>query len=131
MPNLDLSIDRLVHPNYEFAKNVYISTMSDYHRLYRASIEDPVQFWHDMCQNLFWKVPPQRESFLECNFDLNKGPINIKWMQGAETNMCYNLLDRHVDAGLGDHVAYFWCRATLVRVCIHINSFSFLGKATK
>jgi acetyl-CoA synthetase len=39
------------------------------------------------------------------NFDINKGPIKIEWMVGAQTNICYNALDRNVDNGHGDKVS--------------------------
>ena len=42
------------------------------------------------------------------NFDLDKGPISIEWFSGAETNIAYNCLDRHVEAGKGDKIAMYW-----------------------
>ena len=42
------------------------------------------------------------------NFDLRKGPIKIEWMVGGKTNLCYNALDRNVDNGQGDKVAFHW-----------------------
>src|SRR5881227_1081473 len=31
-----------------------------------------------------------------------------KWYLGGKLNIAYNCLDRHVEAGLGDRVAYYW-----------------------
>src|SRR5437588_5962119 len=31
-----------------------------------------------------------------------------KWYVGGKLNVCFNCVDRHVDAGLGDKVAYHW-----------------------
>jgi acetyl-CoA synthetase len=31
-----------------------------------------------------------------------------KWYQGGRLNVAYNCLDRHVEGGLGDKVAYYW-----------------------
>jgi len=42
------------------------------------------------------------------NFDSRKGPVNVQWFTGAETNMAYNCVDRHVEAGHGDRVAFYW-----------------------
>lgn len=42
------------------------------------------------------------------NFDRSKGPIFVKWFEGATTNMCCNCLDRHVEAGHGNRVAFYW-----------------------
>lgn len=46
--------------------------------------------------------------FCEYNFDMRKGPIGVKWFTGAQTNVSYNALDRHVKAGRGDKVAFYW-----------------------
>ena len=31
-----------------------------------------------------------------------------KWYLGGTLNVCFNCVDRHVEAGLGERVAYFW-----------------------
>ncbi len=35
-------------------------------------------------------------------------PPYAKWFLGGKTNVTYNCVDRHVEAGLGDKVAYYW-----------------------
>ena len=35
-------------------------------------------------------------------------PPYARWYLGGKLNVCYNCVDRHVDAGDGDKVAYFW-----------------------
>ena len=35
-------------------------------------------------------------------------PPYAKWFIGGELNVCFNCVDRHVEAGLGDKVAYYW-----------------------
>jgi acetyl-CoA synthetase len=35
-------------------------------------------------------------------------PPYAKWYLGGQLNVCYNCVDRHVQGGLGDKVAYFW-----------------------
>ena len=42
------------------------------------------------------------------NFDVRNGPVKIEWFVGGETNLTYNALDRHVEAGHGDRVAFYW-----------------------
>ena len=39
---------------------------------------------------------------------MDKGPVSIEWFKGAETNIAYNCLDRHVKAGNGDKIAMYW-----------------------
>lgn len=31
-----------------------------------------------------------------------------QWFKGGITNICYNCLDKNVEAGLGDKTAIFW-----------------------
>ena len=35
-------------------------------------------------------------------------PPYAKWYMGGKLNVCYNAVDRHVEKGLGDKVAYHW-----------------------
>ena len=35
-------------------------------------------------------------------------PPYAKWFLGGKLNACFNCVDRHVDAGLGERVAYHW-----------------------
>src|SRR5205807_606171 len=35
-------------------------------------------------------------------------PPYAKWYLGGKLNVCYNCIDRHVESGLKDKVAYFW-----------------------
>jgi acetyl-CoA synthetase len=35
-------------------------------------------------------------------------PPYAKWYLGSKLNVCFNCVDRHVEAGNGDKVAYFW-----------------------
>lgn len=48
------------------------------------------------------------QKFHSYNFDMRKGPISIKWFEGARTNLCYNCVDRHVAGGKKDKVALIW-----------------------
>ena len=42
------------------------------------------------------------------NFDVRKGPVKVEWFVGAKTSIAYNCVDRHVEAGHGDRVAFYW-----------------------
>jgi acetyl-CoA synthetase len=79
----------------------------DYHEMYKRSVEDPEGFWGDIAKQFYWVSPPTGK-FLDYNFDCRKGTIYVKWMEGAKTNICYNALDRHINNGLGDKIAFFW-----------------------
>lgn len=46
---------------------------------------------------------------LQYNFDMTMDQVYIKFMEGAKTNICYNVLDLNVlDRSLGDKVAFYW-----------------------
>jgi len=102
--------DVLYQPPEGVAGESHCKGMQEYHNLYKESIEDPTQFWGRICQQFYWKKKPSEDptKFLQYNFDIGKGPIEISWMTGSETNICYNALDRNVEAGSGDKVAFHW-----------------------
>ena len=64
--------------------------------------------------NFYWNTHPRAENILSYNYDATKGPVFIKWFEGAVTNMCYNAVDRHVADGFGDKIAYYWSVTNLV-----------------
>uniref|UniRef100_A0A671Z0S6 Acetyl-coenzyme A synthetase n=1 Tax=Sparus aurata TaxID=8175 RepID=A0A671Z0S6_SPAAU len=68
----------------------------------------PGEFWGDIAKDFFWKTKHTGQ-FLDYNFDVTKGEIFVKCMEGASTNICYNVLDRNVhERKLGDKVAFYW-----------------------
>ncbi|AXI24349.1 acetate--CoA ligase [Cardinium endosymbiont of Sogatella furcifera] len=125
-------------PSGAIQQSAYITSLDAYLKIYNASIEDPIQFWEKIATEFFWKKNPTRP-FLRYNFDLQKGPIFTKWMEGALTNICYNLVDRHVQNGYGDKIAYYWegnephdqkqitYQALLKAICKCANVFKSLG----
>ncbi|HVJ61903.1 MAG TPA: propionate--CoA ligase [Tahibacter sp.] len=62
-----------------------------YEDAYRRSIDDPASFWADEARAIHWHRPPQQ--ILEYNY-----PPFRRWFAGGETNLCYNAVDRHLDA---------------------------------
>jgi len=62
---------------------------------------DPDAFWEkEGRERLSWFTP--FETLKEWD------PPFAKWYLGGRLNACYNCVDRHVENGLGDKVAYFW-----------------------
>ncbi|MEA2683415.1 MAG: acetyl-CoA synthetase [Chloroflexota bacterium] len=62
---------------------------------------DSEEFWRDEAlARVSWFEPFDR--LVEWN------PPYAKWFLGGRLNVCYNCVDRHVEAGRGDRVAYFW-----------------------
>lgn len=100
--------EMIYHPKPEIVEKSYVKSMDEYHQLYKKSIENPKEFWGEIAKQFHWETPIDPEKFCSYNFDISKGPIDIKWLPGASTNVCYNLLDKNVRNGLGDKVAYYW-----------------------
>src|SRR5262252_3250315 len=58
----------------------------------------------------FWETEGrERVSWFEDFTELYEWePPYAKWFLGGRLNVCYNCVDRHVEAGNGDKVAYYW-----------------------
>jgi acetyl-CoA synthetase len=97
--------DALVPPPKEMA-GAYVNSMEQYEKMYRESLDDPEAFWSKIGNEFHWEK--RWNKLNEVNFDNDKGPVSIKWFLGAKTNLAYNALDRHVLAGKGDKVAFYW-----------------------
>src|SRR5438874_1750921 len=85
--------ERRYPPPPEFAKNA--NAKAD---IYNKPLED---FWREEAQKrVTWFKP--FDKVLEWKLPY------AKWFLGGKLNVCYNCVDRHVEAGRGDKVAYFW-----------------------
>uniref|UniRef100_A0A3B1KAB3 Propionate--CoA ligase n=1 Tax=Astyanax mexicanus TaxID=7994 RepID=A0A3B1KAB3_ASTMX len=92
----------------EMRKQAHVSSFENFKELYVKSVESPEEFWGDVAKEFFWKTKHTGQ-FLDYNFDVTKGEIFVKCMEGATTNICYNVLDRNVyEKKLGDRVAFYW-----------------------
>ncbi|XP_033838242.1 acyl-CoA synthetase short chain family member 2 like [Periophthalmus magnuspinnatus] len=102
------SEDNVFYPPIDLQQDAHVPNFNSYLELYKKSIESPEAFWKDVADEFFWKKPATGP-ILQYNFDVTKGNIFVKCLEGAKTNICYNVLDRHVkDGNLGDKVAYYW-----------------------
>ncbi|KAM4605343.1 acyl-CoA synthetase short chain family member 2 like [Polymixia lowei] len=100
--------DKMYQPPGDLQKDAHVSDFNSYLALYRKSLENPEAFWKEIADEFFWKKPATGP-MLQYNFDVTKGNIFVKCMEGAKTNMCYNVLDRNVrEKNLGEQVAYYW-----------------------
>ncbi|XP_058847004.1 acetyl-coenzyme A synthetase, cytoplasmic-like isoform X2 [Acipenser ruthenus] len=96
------------HASEELVKAAHVPSFQKYKELYLKSVDNPEEFWGDIAKEFYWKSK-HRGQFLDYNFDVTKGKIYIKCMEGATTNICYNVLDRNVkERKLGDKIAFLW-----------------------
>lgn len=101
------SILKDVYPIPERVKKLaYIKGREEYDKLYAESLADTSAWWAKKADELvtFYKKWDKVEDF---NFDIRKGPIYVKYFEGAKLNVSYNCLDRHLEKR-GNKVAIQW-----------------------
>ena len=94
---------RKFDPPKGLSEKAWVKNFADYKKMYDRSINDPEGFWSEIAGNFEWFKKWNKVR----SFDF-KNNIDIKWFEGAETNMSVNCLDRHVKAGRGDRRALIW-----------------------
>ncbi len=98
----DQGLSNLMHeerhfdPPEELAKNANVTAEA-----YEEADRDPVAFWGKQAERITWAEP-----FTEV-LDWSNPPF-AKWYVGGKLNASYNCVDRHVEAGKGDKVAFHW-----------------------
>jgi acetyl-CoA synthetase len=68
---------------------------------HEEAARDPEAWWAKLARDLDWFTEP--EQVLD-----DSNPPFFKWFADGKLNASYNCLDRHVEAGLGDRVAFHW-----------------------
>jgi acetyl-CoA synthetase len=91
-----LSEDRVFEPPEAFRARALVQDRS----IYERADADPQAFWAEQADRLSW--------FKRWDTVMDWQPPWVKWFVGGTLNVSYNCLDRHVEAGGGDKVAYHW-----------------------
>jgi len=84
-------------PPEEFKRNALWNDPS----VYEEARKDPEGWWAKQAEALHWF-----ENWDQV-LDWSNPPF-AKWFVGGKLNVAYNCLDRHVENGLGDRVAFHW-----------------------
>lgn len=87
---------RTFDPPPEFVAQANV-TASEYDK----ADADRLGFWAEKADRITWDTP-----FNEV-LDWSEAPF-AKWYTGGKLNAAYNCVDRHVEAGLGDRIAYYF-----------------------
>src|SRR5207302_1058264 len=69
-------------------------------KIYERADRDFEGFWAEQARTLLWRKPFTKVLEWEAPY--------AKWFIGGELNISENCLDRHVKAGKGSQVAYYW-----------------------
>ncbi len=98
-PEMDvlLKTEQTFPPPEEFAAQANAGDPA----IYEQAAADPEKWWASWADQLEW-IEPYDEVL-----DWSDPPF-AKWFVGGKLNASVNCLDRHVDAGLGDRVAFLW-----------------------
>ncbi len=88
--------ERHFDPPEELAKNANVTADA-----YAEADKDRVAFWGKQAERISWAEP-----FDEV-LDWSNPPF-AKWYVGGKLNAAYNCVDRHVENGKGDKVAFHW-----------------------
>jgi len=74
---------------------------SRFNEVYERSLKDPEGFWTEAAEDIHWYK--RWDKVLD-----DSNPPFYRWFVGAETNTCYNAVDRHVEAGRGGQAALIY-----------------------
>ncbi|HEX3301905.1 MAG TPA: AMP-binding protein, partial [Thermomicrobiales bacterium] len=91
-----MSEQRTFAPAPEFVAQSAIKDRS----LYERADADIEAFWAQEAESLSW--------YRKWDTVLEWDPPFARWFSGGQLNVSYNCLDRHVEAGRGDKIAYYW-----------------------
>ncbi len=92
-----LDIEQFPPPD-DFRKKALVTDES----MYEEAANDLEGFWQRQADELIdWAEKPTQ------SLDESNAPF-YKWFADGKLNVSYNCVDRHVEAGNGDRVAYYW-----------------------
>ncbi|HEY3713678.1 MAG TPA: acetate--CoA ligase, partial [Jatrophihabitantaceae bacterium] len=95
------ALSNLMHENRrfpplpEFAAQANVTAQA-----YDDAASDRLAFWEKQAHRLSWATPWTQV--------LQWERPNAAWFVGGTLNVAYNCVDRHVESGHGDQVAYYW-----------------------
>ncbi len=92
-----LKVEEKYYPPKQIVEKAWVK---DYENLYQESIKDREGFWAKVAEELHWFK--KWDKVLDWQFPY------AQWFVGAQTNITYNCLDRHVKNGKRNKVAYIW-----------------------
>ena len=87
---------RTFPPPEEFAANANVTAEE-----YDKAAADRIGYWEEQAKRITWDTP------FDTVLDWSDKPF-AKWYVGGRLNAAYNCVDRHVENGLGDRVAYYF-----------------------
>ena len=96
----DEALENLLHEDRRFPPPEDLAAAANVTEAYEQAKADATAFWEEQAKRLDWATDP-------AGAGLEQPPF-AKWFVGGKLNAAYNCVDRHVEAGLGDKVAFHW-----------------------
>jgi acetyl-CoA synthetase len=95
------ALSALLHENRRFEPPTgFAANANAQPGIYDEAAEDRLAWWAEQARRLTWDTP--FETVLEWELP------DAKWFADGTLNACVNCVDRHVQAGLGNRVAFHW-----------------------
>jgi acetyl-CoA synthetase len=95
------ALDALLHESRRFEPPADLAANANAKAdMYDVAAADRLAFWEEQARELTWST--------DWSQVLDWTPPFSKWFLGGTLNACVNAVDRHVDVGRGDKVAYHW-----------------------
>ncbi len=91
----------LLHEHRHFSPSeAFAKSANAQPSIYEEAAQDPVAWWAKEAEHLKWEK--RWDTTLEWDLPF------AKWFVGGKLNAAVNCVDRHVEEGRGDKVAYYW-----------------------
>jgi acetyl-CoA synthetase len=101
-PSHESTLSALLHENRRFEPPAELAANANAKAdVYDEAAADPEAFWEKQAHRLSWDTRWNQA------LDWSNAPF-AKWFVGGTLNAAVNCVDRHVDAGNGGKVAYYW-----------------------
>jgi acetyl-CoA synthetase len=95
------SLSALLHESRRFPPpRDFAEAANAQEEIYARAAGDSVSFWEGEARALSWGEPWSEALRWDLPF--------ARWFVGGKLNVSYNCVDRHVEAGRGSKVAFFW-----------------------
>ncbi len=96
------ALSNLLHENRRFDPPADLAANANVKAdAYPAAEADPEGFWAEQAKRISWATEPAQ------TLDWSNPPF-AKWYVNGKLNAAYNCIDRHVEAGNGDRIAYYF-----------------------
>ena len=89
-------------PPQKLSLNAKFKSLEDYLDEYTFSVNDSDNFWSKKAERIDWYEKWDKIS------DVDFTKPQIRWFINGKLNVSYNCLDRHIETGHGDRIAFFW-----------------------